>query len=88
MENNIAILSETLQKNNLIIEENTKEQILDLTIEIYERLTNNFKPNFNNETLKSKFRSYWKPTSRSYGYVCNISSKFLEQKNDLFLKKI
>jgi hypothetical protein len=35
-----------LQKNNLSIEENTADQILDLTIEMYERLTNTFLPNF------------------------------------------
>jgi putative glycosyltransferase (TIGR04372 family) len=32
VENKMALLEQTLQKNNLLIEENTEEQILDLTI--------------------------------------------------------
>ncbi len=85
MENNMSTLLEILKKNNLVIEENTEDQILDLTIEMYERLTNSFTPIFSNEKLKDKFRSYWNPTARSHGFVCNISSKFVEQKKDLFL---
>jgi len=85
VENNMALLEQTLQKNNLLIEENTPEQILDLTIEMYERLTNSFSTNFNSEQLKNKLRSYWKPTARSYGYVCNISSKFVDEKKNLFI---
>jgi putative glycosyltransferase (TIGR04372 family) len=81
MENNMTALLETLQENNLSIEENTAEQILDLTIEMYERLTNTFIPSFKSEQLKNKLRSYWKPTARSFGYVCNIGSKFIEEKN-------
>jgi putative glycosyltransferase (TIGR04372 family) len=85
VENKMALLEQTLQKNNLLIEENTEDQILDLTIEMYERLTNSFSTNFNSEKLKNKLRSYWKPTARSYGYVCNISSKFVDEKKDLFI---
>ena len=85
MENNPVILEEILQKHNVSIEENTPEQILDLTIEMYERLTNTFTPNFSSEQLKNKLRSYWEPTARSYGYVCNISSKFVDEKKHLFL---
>ena len=84
LENNIAQLNETLQKNNVSIEENTPEQILYLTIEMYERLTNTFTPNFNSEQLKDKLRSYWKPTARSFGYICHISSKFIDEKKNLF----
>ena len=51
LENNMVQLSETLQKNNVSIEENTPEQILDLTIEMYQRLTNTFVPNFNSDQL-------------------------------------
>jgi putative glycosyltransferase (TIGR04372 family) len=85
MENNMAMLDELLQKNNVSIEENTADQILDLSIEMYERLTNTFTPNFDSEQLKNKLRSYWKPKARSYGYVCNISSKFVDEKKKLFL---
>lgn len=85
VENNMKELMETLHKNNVSIEENTADQILDLTIEMYERLTNTFTPSFNTEQLKNKLRSYWKPTARSYGYVCNISSKFLNEKEKLFI---
>ena len=74
-----------VQKNNLLIEENTPEQIMDLTIEMYQRLTNTFTPNFESEQLKNKLRSYWKPTARSYGFVCNIASNFLVEKKKLFL---
>ncbi|NBY33054.1 MAG: TIGR04372 family glycosyltransferase [Betaproteobacteria bacterium] len=84
MENNMATLQEVLQKNNVLIEENTSDQILDLTVEMYERLTNTFTPNLNSELLKNKLRSYWKPTARSYGYVCNITSKFVDEKKHLF----
>ena len=85
MESNMATLEEILRKNNLSIEENSADQILDLTIEMYERLTNSFTPNFESEQLKNKLRSYWKPTARSYGFVCNISSKFVDQKKNLFI---
>jgi putative glycosyltransferase (TIGR04372 family) len=85
MENNMLVLSEFLQKNNLSIEENTERQILELTIEMYERLTNTFTPTLESEQLKNKLRSYWKPTARSYGYVCNIASNFLVEKKNLFL---
>ena len=85
IENNMATLQEVLQKNNASIEENTSDQILDLTVEMYERLTNTFTPNFESEQLKIKLRSYWKPTARSYGYVCNICSKFVDEKKHLFI---
>jgi len=81
----MATLQEVLQKNNTSIEENTSDQILDLAVEMYERLTNTFTSNFSSEQLKNKLRSYWKPTARSYGYVCNISSKFVDEKKHLFL---
>lgn len=84
LENNMAQLIETLQKNNVSIEENTPEQILDLTIEMYQRLTNTFVTSFNSERLKNKIRSYWKPTARCHGYVSNICSKFLDEKINLF----
>jgi len=84
MENNMATLEEVLQKNNVSIEENTSDQVLDLTVEMYERLTNTFTPNLNSELLKNKLRSYWKPSARSYGYVCNITSKFVDEKKHLF----
>ena len=85
LENNMEQLNETLQKNNASIEENTPEQLLDLTIEMYQRLTNTFTPSFNSEQLKDKLRSYWKPAARSFGYICNISSKFVDEKKNLFL---
>jgi putative glycosyltransferase (TIGR04372 family) len=85
MESNMGMLEEIFQKNNTSIEENTADQILDLSIEMYERLTNTFTPNFDSEQLKNKLRSYWKPKARAYGYVCNISSKFVDEKKNLFL---
>ena len=85
MESNMATLEQILRKNNLSIEENTADQILDLTIEMHQRLTNSFTPNFESEQLKNKLRSYWKPTARAYGFVCNISSKFVDQKKNLFI---
>jgi len=85
LENNMTTLVEALQKHNAVIEENTAEQILDLTIEMYERLTNTFTPNFKSELLKNKLRSYWQTTARSYGYVSNISSKFVDEKINLFI---
>jgi putative glycosyltransferase (TIGR04372 family) len=84
MENNMGMLEEVLQKNKVSIEENTADQILDLTIEMYERLTSTFTPNFGSEQLKDKLRSYWKPSARSYAYVCNIASKFVDEKKHLF----
>jgi hypothetical protein len=51
---------------------------------MYERLTNTFTPNLISELLKNKLRSYWKPTARSFGYVCHISSKFVDEKKNLF----
>jgi hypothetical protein len=84
MENNMGMLEEVLQKNKVSIEENTADQILDLTIEMYERLTSTFTPNFSSEQLKDKLRSYWKPSARSYAYVCNIASKFVDEKKHLF----
>ena len=84
MENNMGMLEEVLQKNKVSIEENTADQILDLTIEMYERLTSTFTPNFSSEQLKGKLRSYWKPSARSYAYVCNIASKFVDEKKHLF----
>jgi len=85
LENNMVQLNETLQKNNVSIEENTPEQILDLSIEMYQRLTNSFIPNFESEQLKNKLRTYWKPTARCYGYVCHISSKFVDEKKHFFI---
>ena len=85
LENNMVQLKETLQKNNVLIEENTPEQIMDLTIEMYQRLTNTFIPSFNSDQLKNKLRTYWKPTARCYGYVCHISSKFVDEKKHLFI---
>jgi putative glycosyltransferase (TIGR04372 family) len=85
LENNTDILQGFLEKNKVTIEENTQDQILELAIEMYERLTNTFIPNLGSEQLKDKLRSYWKPTARAYGYVCNISSKFVEEKKYLFI---
>jgi putative glycosyltransferase (TIGR04372 family) len=85
MESSMTKLEEILRKNNISFEENTADQILDLTIEMHQRLTNSFTPNFEIEQLKNKFRSYWKPTVHSHGYVCNISSKFIFEKKNLLI---
>jgi len=85
LENNMVQLNETLQKNNVSIEENTPDQIMNLAIEMYQRLTNTFVPSFEIDQLKNKLRSYWKPTARCHGYVCHISSKFVDEKKLLFI---
>jgi putative glycosyltransferase (TIGR04372 family) len=57
--------------------ENTPEQILDLTKEMFFTLKNDYNPTYSDFENQSVFRSLWNKTNRNYGYTCKISDAFL-----------
>ncbi len=65
--------------------ENTPEEILDLAIEMNERLDGTWKPGKEDEKLQKKFRSLFKKDSRCYGFPSRIGAMFLRE-NKFLLK--
>lgn len=69
----------------LVLIENTQEEILDLTIEMNEKLDGTMKYTEEDERLQNEFHVYYKPHHRGYGTSARIGAKFLRD-NKWFLE--
>jgi len=72
------------EKSEIKTLENTSEQILELSKEMYNSKFNSQEYNSDYVELQSKFRSLWNSNMRSYGYVCKVGKSFLEEKINNF----
>jgi len=68
---------EHFESGKVVAYENSPEQILDLTKEMFFKLKNNYKYDVNDFENQSVFRSLWSKTNRNYGYTCKISDIYL-----------
>ena len=62
---------------------NTPEEILELAIEQFQKVTNSFVASEANEVLQKKYKALFKPGHYGYGYASKIGEKFLERYSDL-----
>ncbi len=67
----------------LEVVENTAEEILDLAVEMNERLDGKFEYTEEDEELQSRFRSLFQPHHYCYGSPARIGAKFLSQNKEL-----
>lgn len=74
-----------LEKEGIFLIENTPREILDLTIEMNERLEGTWKTTEEDEELQKKFKSLFKEGMRSYGFPSRIGAKFLRENKHLLL---
>ena len=63
--------------------DNTPEEILDLAIEMNERLDGMFKYTEEDKTLQKRFKSLFKKGSQCYGFLSRMGAKFLRQNKSL-----
>lgn len=63
--------------------ENTADEILDIAIEMNERLDGTFETTKEDEELQKKFHSLFKPHHHCYGTPARIGTKFLRNNKDL-----
>lgn len=78
-----ALCSEYYTKAGLKVVENTAEEILDLAIEMNERLDGTFKTTEEDEELQNRFHSLIKPHHHCYGTPARIGTKFLRENKEL-----
>lgn len=62
---------------------NTPEEILDLVIEVNERINRTWKTGKEDEKLQKKFRSLFPKDSPCYGFPSRIGAKFLRENKNL-----
>jgi putative glycosyltransferase (TIGR04372 family) len=77
--------SSLYEKSNIIIEENSPEDILLVTTEMLDRLENHFIETQDSLKLYSKYLSYLQPRHYSYGANTKISFNFLDKYRFLFI---
>ena len=75
------------EEDGLIAIENTAQEILDLAIEMNERLDGNWITTKEDEKLQNKFRSLFKPDCICYGFPSRIGAKFLRENKNLLNEK-
>ncbi len=63
--------------------ENTPAEILDLVIEMNERLNGTWKTTKEDETLQQKFKSLFPPSSHCYGFPSRVGAVFLRENKKL-----
>lgn len=78
-----CLLSEQYIKAGLKVIENTAEEILDLVIEMNQRLDGTFKSKEEDEELQNRFRSLFKPNHICYGTPARIGTEFLRKNKEL-----
>jgi putative glycosyltransferase (TIGR04372 family) len=72
-----------LSDGKYVVIENTSEEILDLAMEINERLDGTFEVTEEDEELQKRFHSLLYPDDCYYGTPARIGSKFLRQNKEL-----
>ena len=77
------VTSAQYKKAGLKVVENTAEEILDLAIEMNERLDGKFETTEEDEELQENFHSLLKPHHWCYGTPTRIGAKFLRENREL-----
>jgi putative glycosyltransferase (TIGR04372 family) len=79
--------SEDYVKVGLEAVENTAEEIKDLTVEMYERLSGTWEISEEDEELQGLFRSQFDLSEKTLSYTCRsrIGAKFLRENRDLLM---
>ena len=62
---------------------NSQEEILELTTEQFQKITNSFVKDKDNELLQKKYKDLFKPGHYGFGYASQIGEKFLKRYSDL-----
>ncbi len=81
--NKFTFEAEDYTKEGLVPVENTPEEILDVTIEMNERLNGTWKTTEEDEELQRKFKSLFKEGSKDYQFSARIGTKFLRENKHL-----
>jgi len=76
--------TEEFENAGVTLIHNTSDEIKDLAIEQFQRVTNTFILNKENETLQQQFKDLFKQGHYSFGYSSRIGEKFLKKHSDLF----
>lgn len=77
--NKFTFEAEDYKKEGLVPVENTPEEILDVTIEMNERLNGTWKTIKEDEELQREFKSLFKKGSEKYQFSARIGAKFLRE---------
>jgi len=62
---------------------NSKEEILELATEQFQKVTNSFIQDKDNRLLQKKYKNLFKPGHYGFGYASQIGEKFLKRYSDL-----
>ena len=71
--------AEQYEKAGISLEHNTPEDILDLTIEIFQRIEGTYITEIDDELCQGKFKSMLKPGHYCYGTASRIGNTFLKK---------
>lgn len=71
------------KEDDLVPVENTAEEILDLALEMNERLDGTWKATPEDEELQQKFKSLFPADSACHGFPSRVGTKFLRQHQEL-----
>ncbi len=72
-------LTEDYEKAGIVLEHNTPDDILDLTIEIHSRVLGSYEIKLDDELRQKKFKSLIKKGHYGYGAVSRIGNAFLKK---------
>lgn len=75
--------SEQYKNAGIAVIENDPDDILDLTIEMNERLDGKFRYSAEDKKLQNNFRALFKPNHRCYGFLSRIGAHFLRKNREL-----
>ncbi len=74
---------EEFSNGGITLVPNKPEEILELAIEQYQRITNIFSTSDPQETLHNKYKALFKPGHYGYGFASRIGEKFLQRHREL-----
>ncbi|MEK6969710.1 MAG: TIGR04372 family glycosyltransferase [Nanoarchaeota archaeon] len=81
--NKFSYEAEDYKKEGLVPVENTSKEILDLAMEMNERLDGTWKTTKEDEELQHKFKSLFKQGPKEYPFSVRIGAKFLRENKHL-----
>jgi len=78
-------LADEYEQAGIELVNNSREEILELTIEMYQRVMGTYVSQPEDEVLQSKFRSLFKPGHQSYGSSSLVGASFLRKYKNLLI---
>jgi putative glycosyltransferase (TIGR04372 family) len=75
--------ADAFKKAGIILVPNSKEEILELATEQFQKVTNSFIQDKDNRLLQKKYKNLFKPGHYGFGYASQIGEKFLKRYSDL-----